>query len=75
MTHRTLHAVTLASAFGPACAAAAQPAATGAAPAYPTKSIRLIVGSSAGGGSDTFARVVKSDKRSENLARAVTGFA
>ena len=58
MTHRTLHAITLASAFGLACAAAAQPAATAAAQAYPTKPIRLIVGSSAGGGGDTFARVV-----------------
>ena len=58
MRHRTLHAIALASAFCFACAAAAQ--------AYPSKSIRLIVGSSAGGGGDTFARVV-----SQALAGAV----
>jgi tripartite-type tricarboxylate transporter receptor subunit TctC len=40
----------LAAAFALACTAAAQP--------YPSKSIRLVVGSSAGGGGDTFARVV-----------------
>ncbi len=41
---------TLALTLGLACTAAAQP--------YPSKSIRLIVGSSAGGGGDTFARLV-----------------
>jgi tripartite-type tricarboxylate transporter receptor subunit TctC len=50
MRYRTLHAMAFASAFGFACAAAAQ--------AYPAKPIRLIVGSSAGGCGDTFARVV-----------------
>ena len=46
-----------------ACTAAAQStpfsdkSSGGSGQAYPTKSIRLIVGSSAGGGGDTFARV------------------
>ena len=48
MNHSLLGA--LAVTFGLACTAAAQP--------YPFKSIRLIVGSSPGGGGDTFARLV-----------------
>jgi tripartite-type tricarboxylate transporter receptor subunit TctC len=40
----------LAATFGLACTAGAQP--------YPSKSVRLIVGSSAGGGGDTFARLI-----------------
>ena len=39
------------------CALAGGFACVAAAQSYPTKSIRLIVGSSAGGGGDTFARV------------------
>ncbi len=39
------------------CALACGFACVAAAQSYPTKSIRLIVGSSAGGGGDTFARV------------------
>ena len=50
MRYSTLDAMALAVAFTLACTAAAQ--------SYPAKPIRLIVDSSAGGGGDTFARVV-----------------
>ncbi len=56
MNHSLLCA--LAVTFGLACTAAAQPASTGSGQAYPSKSVRLIVGSSAGGGGDTFARLI-----------------
>ena len=50
MRFSRIYAMALAFAFALACTAAAQ--------SYPYKPIRLIVGSSAGGGGDTFARVV-----------------
>ena len=50
MRFSRIYAMALAFAFTLACTAAAQ--------SYPSKPIRLIVGSSAGGGGDTFARVV-----------------
>jgi tripartite-type tricarboxylate transporter receptor subunit TctC len=51
-------AAAIALSFSHACACLAQPASADATQPYPVKSIRLIVGSSPGGGGDTFARVV-----------------
>jgi tripartite-type tricarboxylate transporter receptor subunit TctC len=47
---------------------AAQPAATASADAYPAKPVRIIVGSSPGGGTDIFARMF-AQKLSSNLGR------
>ena len=47
-----------ASSFDKSSGGSGQAASTGSGQAYPSKPIRLIVGSSAGGGGDTFARVV-----------------
>ena len=47
---------------------AAQPAATASADAYPSRPVRVIVGSSPGGGTDIFARMF-AQKLSSNLGR------
>src|SRR3954469_14915306 len=53
-----------------ACTAAAQTASTGSGQAFPSKAVRLLVGSAPGGGADFIARALSS-KLAESFGQSV----